>query len=219
MNPDPSQQTDQTAQSNQPNQKITADTNQSANSNQPADSAADSVNSDQSVGDTLSTVSTTSPATPATPTTTATISGKEKQPIVLESQIPGELSPANENLNITEKPSTKLESSRPAEQGVSAAEIEPNIEKLQQQVEKAKIKGPGKVVVRQDNQGQATPKTVAQPVVILPLSEAKMKQAKRKSPAYSIKWLYVWVKRQVRKLKDILVVYRETPYNRKWWKF
>lgn len=192
MNPDPSQQTDQTAQSNQPNQNIASNTNQPTNSNQVADSTA----------------------APTTPTTT-TISGKEKQPIVLESQIPGELSPANENLNITEKPSTKLESSRPAEQGISAAEIEPNIEKLQQQVEKAKIKGPGKVAVRQDNQDQATPKTVAQPVVILPLSEAKMKQAKRKSPAYSIKWLYVWVERQIRKLKDILVVYRETPYNRK----
>jgi len=192
MNPDPSQQTDQTAQSNQPNQNIASNTNQPTNSNQVADSTA----------------------VPTTPTT-ATISGKEKQPIVLESQIPGELSPANENVNITEKPSTTLESSRPAEQGPTAAEIEPNIEKLQQQVEKAKIKGPGKVAVRQDNQDQTTPKTVAQPVVILPLSEAKMKQAKRKSPAYSIKWLYVWVKRQVRKLKDILVVYRETPYNRK----
>jgi len=196
MNPDPSQQTDQTAQSNQPNQNIASNTNQPTNSNQVADSTA----------------------VPTTPTT-ATISGKEKQPIVLESQIPGELSSANENVNITEKPSTTLESSRPAEQGPSAAEIEPNIEKLQQQVEKAKIKGPGKVAVRQDNQDQTTPKTVAQPVVILPLSEAKMKQAKRKSPAYSIKWLYVWVKRQIRKLKDILVVYRETPYNRKWWKF
>lgn len=152
--------------------------------------------------------------------------GRRKE--VLNSPLPGE-SVASETVAVSESAPSGAQTEnlapsefappeqtadQPAEYESGKAELEPTIEKLQQEIEQNKMKAPDKIAVRQDNSDQAVPKTVAQPVVILPITEDKMSEARKKSPAYSIKWLYTWAKRQIKKFQDILVVYRDKPKER-----
>lgn len=95
----------------------------------------------------------------------------------------------------------------------SQAELEPAIEKLEEEIKREKLKAPEQTVVRQDNADQPTPQTVSKPVIILPLSEQKMQEGKHKNPTFSLAWLYGWARRQIKKMKDILVVFRDSPYN------
>lgn len=135
-----------------------------------------------------------------------------------ETSATSETAPSNgqlENLTPTDTALPEQTADQPTEYESGQAELEPTIEKLQQEIEQNKQKAPKKVAVRQENGDQVVPKTVAQPVVILPLTEEKMDAARKKNPTYSIKWLYTWAKRQIKKFKDILVVYRDKPTDRK----
>lgn len=135
-----------------------------------------------------------------------------------ENSATSETAPSNghlENLTPTDTAPPEQTADQPTEYESGQAELEPTIEKLQQEIEQNKQKAPKKVAVRQENGDQVVPKTVAQPVVILPLTEEKMDAARKKNPTYSIKWLYTWAKRQIKKFKDILVVYRDKPTDRK----
>ncbi len=135
-----------------------------------------------------------------------------------ETSATSETAPSNgqlENLTPTDTAPPEQTADQPTEYESGQAELEPTIEKLQQEIEQNKQKAPKKVAVRQENGDQVVPKTVAQPVVILPLTEEKMDAARKKNPTYSIKWLYTWAKRQIKKFKDILVVYRDKPTDRK----
>lgn len=135
-----------------------------------------------------------------------------------ENSATSETAPSNgqlENLTPTDTALPEQTADQPTEYESGQAELEPTIEKLQQEIEQNKQKAPKKVAVRQENGDQVVPKTVAQPVVILPLTEEKMDAARKKNPTYSIKWLYTWAKRQIKKFKDILVVYRDKPTDRK----
>lgn len=175
------------------------------------DPAADSAPTDTMTTDTEG------PAQPATPTW----DGRRRKE-VLNTPLPGETAPAPTEQTPTtveqsvapEQPPTPEQSGdQPAEYESSQAEIEPTIEKLQAEIERNKVKAPDKVAVRQDKADEAVPKTVAQPVIILPISESKMAEAKKKDPSFSIRWLYTWARRQVRKLQNILVMYRDSPRN------
>jgi len=135
-----------------------------------------------------------------------------------ETSATSETAPSNghlENLTPTDTAPPEQTADQPTEYESGQVELEPTIEKLQQEIEQNKQKAPKKVAVRQENGDQVVPKTVAQPVVILPLTEEKMDAARKKNPTYSIKWLYTWAKRQIKKFKDILVVYRDKPTDRK----
>lgn len=135
-----------------------------------------------------------------------------------ETSATSETAPSNgqlENLTPTDTAPPEQTADQPTEYKSGQVELEPTIEKLQQEIEQNKQKAPKKVAVRQENGDQVVPKTVAQPVVILPLTEEKMDAARKKNPTYSIKWLYTWAKRQIKKFKDILVVYRDKPTDRK----
>lgn len=134
--------------------------------------------------------------------------GRRKE--ILSSTIPGEA-------ETSPQPNQELEQAAPTapEHEVSAVELEPTIEKLEQEVERQKVKGPQKVAVRKEKAADPTPKTVAQPVVVLPISEQTMQQGNKKNASFSVKWLVTWAKRQMKKFKEILVVWRDTPYNQK----
>lgn len=90
-----------------------------------------------------------------------------------------------------------------------AKELEPEVEKAIERLENNKVPGPQETAVAAEKMPVTPPKTMAQPVVVLPLTEKKMNEAKNKSVRYSVHWLYQWCVRQIRKFKDMLVVYRE----------
>lgn len=97
---------------------------------------------------------------------------------------------------------------RPAE-AEPQHEREMNLERLESQIQEAKARGPKKVAVAAQTMPTQEPKTVAQPVVILPLSEKNMQEAGKKSPQFSVKWLWVWCRRQMKKFAEIIVMYRD----------
>jgi len=90
-----------------------------------------------------------------------------------------------------------------------AKEMEPEVEKLVGKIRSHKMKGPKETVIAATEEPKTTPRTVAQPVVVLPLSEKGMKTGRAKGPQFSIRWLFEWSTRQILRLKDFLVVYRE----------
>lgn len=146
-----------------------------------------------------------------TPVPTA---GRRKEVISTPLPAAESVTPTTELQPISETPVTPEQSgNQPAEYEAAQAELEPAIEKLQAEIEQNKMKAPDQIAVRQDTADQAVPKTVAQPVVILPLTEQKMKDGEKKSPTFSVRWLVAWAKRQMKKFKDILVVYRDSSYN------
>lgn len=90
-----------------------------------------------------------------------------------------------------------------------AKELEPEIEKMVEKIKKNEVKAPQETVISAEQTPDTLPKTVAQPVVVLPLTEKGMKKGRSKNTQFSVRWLYEWCVRQIRKLKDFLVVYRE----------
>lgn len=93
-----------------------------------------------------------------------------------------------------------------------AKELEPEVEKFIEQVEQKQVNAPTEVVLA-DNRTNTDnlPKTTAQPVVVLPLTEESFDKASKQKPNTSIRWLYEWCVRQIRKLGEhlgTLVVYR-----------
>lgn len=104
--------------------------------------------------------------------------------------------------------SVEQASSSPAEVE-PAKELEPEVEKMVEKIRDQKVKGPNETVISAKETPESVPKTVAQPVVVLPLTEKGMKKGKSKSPENSVRWLYEWCVRQIRKMRDFLLVYRE----------
>jgi hypothetical protein len=90
-----------------------------------------------------------------------------------------------------------------------ARELEPEVEATQEKIQQREINAPQETVIAAPTMPVAPPKTVSQPVVVLPLSEQAMQEGRKKSPQYSVRWLYVWCVRQIRKFSETLVVYRD----------
>lgn len=90
-----------------------------------------------------------------------------------------------------------------------AKELEPEVQEVQQKIADHRLKGPTETVIAAQTMPAITPNTVSQPVVILPLSEKEMNAGKTKDPTNSVRWLYVWCVRQIRKFAETLVVYRD----------
>lgn len=84
------------------------------------------------------------------------------------------------------------------------------MEKFVEKVESNAVKPPTETVIAQE-QPSPVPKTVTQPVVVLPMTQKDLSKGQSKSITYSIRWLAEWCFRQIRKFKDVLVVYRENP--------
>lgn len=141
---------------------------------------------DSAVAATLST------ALPTEPTSHSSL-GRKETPVLR----------APESGNVAEIPAAASAENEPSH------EKEMNLERLEAQIQEAKARGPKKVAVAAETLPVEAPKTVAQPVVILPLTEQKMSDAKKKSPLYSVKWLWTWCRRQMKKFADIVVMYRE----------
>ncbi len=87
-------------------------------------------------------------------------------------------------------------------------EIPVEVEKYIEQVEDGKTSVPEEIVISDQNHATQTQHFAAEPVVVLPISEATMKKGKRKSPKYSLRWLSEWSKRII-KMFSGKVVYRE----------
>jgi hypothetical protein len=91
-------------------------------------------------------------------------------------------------------------------------ELEPEVEKVAEMMEKQQITPPPQTVVRDQSATTPLPHTISQPVVVLPLSEQKLRQARNRNLQFSIRWLYTWCVRQMKKFRqqlNTLVVYRE----------
>lgn len=89
-------------------------------------------------------------------------------------------------------------------------EVSPEIEKFMEKVEQHAVKPPAETVIAQTELAPV-PKTVSQPVVVLPMSQKNLAKGQGKAVTFSIRWLAEWCLRQMRKFKDVLVVYRENP--------
>jgi hypothetical protein len=90
-----------------------------------------------------------------------------------------------------------------------SAELGPELEKFVEQTEKQSDKQPPETVVAAETMPTAVPKTVKQPVVILPLTQKDLQAGQKKGTTNSIRWLAEWCVRQIKKFSSILVVYRE----------
>lgn len=88
-------------------------------------------------------------------------------------------------------------------------ELEPEVQEVQQKIADKKLNAPTETVVSAQTMPALPPNTVAQPVVVLPLSEQDMNAGKSKDSTNSVRWLYEWCVRQIRKFADTLVVYRD----------
>ena len=128
--------------------------------------------------------------------------------------------PVSTEIPLTALKSTSVESaasSTTPETGASAGsvevspskELEPEVESTQEKIASQKITALQETVVAADKLHTVQPQTVSQPVVVLPLTEKGMNEGQKKSTEHSIRWLYEWCVRQIRKFKETLVVYRD----------
>lgn len=90
-----------------------------------------------------------------------------------------------------------------------SAELGPELEKFVEQTEKQSDKQPPETVISAPTMPASIPKTVKQPVVVLPMTQKDLQLGQRKSTTNSIRWLAEWCVRQIKKFSSILVVYRE----------
>ncbi len=104
-------------------------------------------------------------------------------------------------------PLTAEISSQPAEVEPTP-EISPEMDKFVEKVEQQVVKPATETVIAQ-TQPAAVPKTISQPVVILPATEKVIQKGLHQSITHSVRWLAEWCLRQIRKFKNVLVVYRE----------
>lgn len=179
------------------------------------------------MSDDLRAASSVPPVTPLTGSSPGGIAGDSSVAQTLSTALPGEptqspqFSPQPMSMGKKEAPALRSAESAGAAitevapaaraENEPAREKEMNLERLEAQIQEAKVRGPKRVAVAAETMPTQTPQTVAQPVVILPLSEQKMDEAKKKSPQFSVKWLWTWCRRQMKKFTEIVVMYREPP--------
>lgn len=88
-------------------------------------------------------------------------------------------------------------------------ELEPEVEKAIDNMQQGRIKAPSEVVVSANTLPAMPPRTMNQPVVVLPLSEKAMQKGQRKDVTHSVRWLYEYCRRQIQKLQEMIVIYRD----------
>lgn len=163
---------------------------------------------------------------PPTPPTDPDSSGNQTTPLAQVSQgilgtpvpvAPPVSGPRRRELGaapLSETPAAVPETQIPVESAPVAPEVERSAEmgpELEKFVEKEKNaqRSPQETVVAANTMPTDLPKTVTKPVIVLPATEATMQAGGKKPPAFSIRWLAEWCVRQIKKFKNILVVYRE----------
>lgn len=89
------------------------------------------------------------------------------------------------------------------------AEIPPELASWMEKVETHQVQPPQQVVVADQTATNLTGNYVAQPVIVLPLSQQKVQQGTKKSVVDSMRWLAEWCIRIIKKFHG-KVVYRAT---------
>ncbi len=96
----------------------------------------------------------------------------------------------------------------PVPETLPSPEMGPELEKFVEQVERQK-KATEQTVIAAETMPNHVPRTISQPVVVLPLTEKTLKTGQSKSTKFSVRWLSEWCVRQIKKFRSLLVVYRE----------
>lgn len=87
-------------------------------------------------------------------------------------------------------------------------ELPPEVEGFLKKVEDHMEQVPQEIVIADPQSGQALPRVLAQPVVVLPISVKDEEEGKREPPAKSIRWLIEWSWKMMKRFSG-KVVYRE----------
>lgn len=126
-------------------------------------------------------------------------------------QTPQSETPAETSVEATPEsaPESPVEVAPTAPETERSAELGPELEKFVEQTEKQSDKQPPETVIAAQTMPSNVPKTVKQPVVVLPMTQKTLKLGQRKGMNTSIRWLAEWCVRQIKKFSSILVVYRE----------
>ena len=90
-----------------------------------------------------------------------------------------------------------------------SAEVPPELESWMEKVETHQVQPPQQVVVADQTATNLTGNYVAEPVIVLPLTQQKVQQGTKKSVVDSMRWLAEWCIRIMKKFHG-KVVYRTT---------
>ena len=149
-------------------------------------------------------------------------------PVTIAQAVPQAVSQATDTLNPThpvaagaakeylEVGATIDQSSKDTEQTAGAApveteispEISPEVEAYLEKVEEQQSKIPEEIVLADDGQTLSTKPHIAQPVIILPITEQEEDEGAKKSPTFSFRWLVEWSRKLMKKFTGE-VIYRE----------
>jgi len=88
-------------------------------------------------------------------------------------------------------------------------ELPPEVEGFLQTVEDHQEQIPHEIVIADSQSGQALPRVMAQPVIVLPITPEIEEDGKKKPPNFSVRWLIEW-SWKVMKVFSGKVVYRKT---------
>lgn len=86
-------------------------------------------------------------------------------------------------------------------------ELSPEVEAYLQKIQDHQNAVPQEIVMADDGQALSTKPALAQPVIVLPITEEIEDQGKNKSPKFSVRWLVEW-SRKIMKVFSGKVVYR-----------
>lgn len=87
-------------------------------------------------------------------------------------------------------------------------ELPPEVDGFLKKVEDNIDQIPQEIVIADPQSGQALPRVMAQPVVVLPISAKVEDEGKKKAPTYSIRWLVEWSWKMMKRFSG-KVVYRD----------
>jgi hypothetical protein len=88
-------------------------------------------------------------------------------------------------------------------------ELPPEVEGFIKSVENHQDQIPQEIVIADQTTGQTTPRYLAQPVIVLPITPEVEKLGGKKSPNFSVRWLVEWSHRLM-KMFSGRVIYRES---------
>jgi hypothetical protein len=89
-------------------------------------------------------------------------------------------------------------------------EISPEVSSFLEHVENHQEQLPQEIVIADAQQMVMPPKPIAQPVIVLPMTQEEEKAGEGKSVTWSVRWLVEW-SRKIMKIFSGKVIYREEP--------
>lgn len=91
-----------------------------------------------------------------------------------------------------------------------SVEISPEVEAYLQKVQDHANQIPEEIVIADNGQEISTQPHIAQPVIVLPITEEIEKEGQSKNPTFSVRWLVEW-SRKLMKMFSGKIIYREAP--------